>query len=433
MIENDQSLQAAQEVERNFKHNFIFNFLDGASYWFGYSFLSPAIILPIFLSRFTSNPILIGLIPFINTTFFLVPQLFTSNWVQSKPVKKYFPVTLGFFFERVPAMLFPVIALLFSKDQPGLTVALTLITYGWYCLGTGLILVGWQDMIAKIIPVERRGRFFGVTNFAGTATGLLGSLAVTWVLADFEFPYGYALAFGVAAVFIFLSWVFLAQTREPPVPSTRPPVSFGNYLRSLPGILRRDTNFARFLLSQVVISIGAMAAGFLAVYPAQRWNMPDSAAGSFTTAMLLGQAAANLLFGFISDRKGHKIVLEIGALSTVLAFGLSLAAPNPAWFQPIFFLRGISFAALLMSGVSIPLEFSAPEDRPTYIGLANTIPGVASSIAPLIGGWLAASAGYPFVFGLSAAIGALGLALMHFAVREPRFHRYSEVVEQQPL
>ena len=422
MSDNDFNNRVQQEVERNFKHNFFFNMMDGATYWFGYSFLSPAIILPLFLSRFTSNPMLIGMIPFINTTFFLGTQLFTSNWVKSRPVKKFFPVTLGFFTERVPVFLFPIIALLFSKDQPNLTVALTLIVYVWYNLGAGLILVGWQDMIAKIIPVDRRGRFFGITNFAGTATGLLGSFAVTRVLTDFEFPYGYVAAFGTAAFFIFLSWVFLAQTREPAVPSTQPPVSFVNYLRSLPGVVRRDHNFSRFLTSQVVIAVGAMAAGFLAVYPSQRWNMPDSAAGSFTTAMLMGQAAANLLFGVLSDRKGHKIILEIGALASVLAFILSLAATSPDWFQPIFFLRGLSLASALMSGISISLEFSSSEDRPTYIGLTNTVPGIASSIAPLFGGWLASVAGYPFMFGISAAIGVIGVLLLHFAVREPRFH-----------
>jgi len=411
-----------QEVERNFKHNFLFNSLDGASYWFGYSFISPAIILPVFLNHFTGNPILIGMLAFMNTTFFLVPQLFTSNWVRNRPVKKYFPVTLGFLLERVPVMFFPFITLLFAKSQPNLTLSLTLFVYGWYCLGAGLILVGWQDMIAKVIPVDRRGRFFGITNFSGTATGILGAMSVAWVLANFEFPYGYVTAFAAAAVFIFLSWVFLAQTREPAVPNTQPPVSQAAYFRSLPEILRRDTNFSRYLWSQIVISIAGMAVSFLAVYPAQHWNLPDSDAGNFTVAMLVGQALANLLFGVLSDRKGHKLILEIGVFASIISFILSVVAPSPLWFYAVFFARGISMASVLMSGISLPLEFSSADDRPTYIGLANTIPGVASGIAPLIGGWLASLYGYPFVFGLSAAVGVFGFVLLRYTVREPRFH-----------
>ncbi len=413
----------AQEVERTFKFNFVFNALDGASYWFGYSFFSPAIILPLFISRFTHNPIYIGLIPFFNTFFFLVPQMFTANLVKRAPRKKVFPVTLGFFTERMPILLLPVAALLFAKDQPNLALILTLALFAWYCLGAGLVLVGWQDMIAKVIPVDRRGRFFGITNFSGTASGILGALAVTWVLGAYDFPIGYVLSFTAAAILVFLSWIFLAQVREPAVPSTQKPVSQMEYLRSLPGVVKEDKNFSRFLVSQIVISLGGMAAGFLVVYPAQQWNMPDSLAGSFTIAMLVGQSLANLGFGTLADRYGHKLVLEIGALASVLSFGMALAAPASSWFYGVFFLRGITTAAVLLSGISIPLEFSSPEERPTYIGLANTIPGLASSLAPLFGGWLAGISGYPILFGLSGVIGILGLILLRFSVREPRHHQ----------
>jgi hypothetical protein len=44
-------------------------------------------------------------------------------------------------------------------------------------------------------------------------------------------------------------------------------------------------------------------------------------------------------------------------------------------------------AATFVSGISIVYEFTDAENRPTYIGLANTIPGVTSALAPLIGDW----------------------------------------------
>jgi MFS family permease len=74
----------------------------------------------------------------------------------------------------------------------------------------------------------------------------------------------------------------------------------------------------------------------------------------------------------------------------------------------------------MISGIAIVYEFTSPENRPTYIGLANTIPGVTGSIAPLIGGWLAGSLSYPTVFILSALFGAASLAMLRFAVHEPR-------------
>ena len=92
-------------IERNFRWNFLVGAIDGASFWFGMSSISSTVILPLFVSHFTNSPILIGLIPFLATAGYLLPQLFVANWVERAPLKKYFPVTVGFFLERLPILL----------------------------------------------------------------------------------------------------------------------------------------------------------------------------------------------------------------------------------------------------------------------------------------------------------------------------------------
>ena len=99
--------------------------------------------------------------------------------------------------------------------------------------------------------------------------------------------------------------------------------------------------------------------------------------------------------------------------------------PSPWWFFPIFFLSGAVSAGTFISGISIVYEFTDAENRPTYIGLANTIPGIVVSVAPLIGGWLAGAMSYRFMFILSAIIGVVSWALLRFAVREPRKIKFS--------
>ena len=70
-----------QEIERNYRWNLVVNALDGASFWFGMSFISYSVILPLYVSHFTDSPLLIGLIPFIGTAGHLLPQLFVANAV----------------------------------------------------------------------------------------------------------------------------------------------------------------------------------------------------------------------------------------------------------------------------------------------------------------------------------------------------------------
>ena len=417
-----------QEVERNYRWNFLVNALDGASFWLGMSFISSTVILPLYVSHFTHNPILIGLIPFLYTAGYLLPQLFIANRVERAPRKKFFPVTLGFFLERVPIFLLVPAAYFLAKPQPGLALLAFFLLYSWHCFGGGIIIVGWQDMIAKIIPVEKRGRFFGISNFLGNGTGILGALAVPFLLERPDFPNGYVLTFAAAGVMILLSWVFLSMAREPAVPSTKPTVSQMDYLRSLPAILRKDRNFRVYLLAQTVFSLSGMATGFLVVYSVQTWRLADAQASGFTIALQIGLTVANLFFGFISDRKGHKLNLEICMLLSVLTLALAIVGPSPLWFFPIFFLRGAINAGFNISGISIVYEFTDAENRPTYIGLANTIPGVAGSIAPLIGGWLAGAISFQAMFIFSAILGAIGWVLLRFAVLEPRKIKPTHVV-----
>jgi DHA1 family bicyclomycin/chloramphenicol resistance-like MFS transporter len=175
----------------------------------------------------------------------------------------------------------------------------------------------------------------------------------------------------------------------------------------------------------MAFSLSGMATGFLVVYAVRSWNLYDAEASGFTVALQIGLAAANLIFGFFSDRKGHKLSLEICIGLSCLSLVMAILAPGPLWFFPILFLRGAVNAGTFISGISIVYEFTSAENRPTYIGLANTIPGLAGSIAPLVGGWLAGAIGYQAMFTLSAAIGATSLILLRFGVSEPRKIRTS--------
>jgi MFS family permease len=65
------------------------------------------------------------------------------------------------------------------------------------------------------------------------------------------------------------------------------------------------------------------------------------------------------------------------------------------------------------------MEFSEPSQRPTYVGIANTVCGIALALAPLFGGWIAAI-GYGWLFGASAVIGLVAVLLLQVMVAEPR-------------
>ncbi|MCJ7659062.1 MAG: MFS transporter [Anaerolineales bacterium] len=428
-LREEQSIQTSTdfetEVERNYRHNFTVNMLDGTTFWLGLSFMATRTILPLYVSHLTDSTLAIGLLAMIVSTGWLLPQLFTANWVQRLPVKKVIVVRVGLYAERLPVVLLILSAWLATRSQT-LALVTFFIFLTWHVVGAGVIAVGWQDMMAKVFPTGRRGRFFGITNFGGTAPGILGAFAAVYVLDKYEFPYGYVICFAAAALFIFVSWIFVAQTREPAQVSKAEPISQREYLSSLPAILRGDPNFRLFMLSQIVVVLGGMAVGFLTVYAVQRWNLPDGQAAVFTISMLMGQAVSNLIFGWLADRKGHKLVLELSALCGALAVGVASIAPSPLWFYIVFALAGASAAGFILSGIMIVFEFCEPEIRPTYIGLNNSVMGVFAALTPLLGGWLAITVGYQALFVISFIIGLAGVALLRWTVREPRIAYQAE-------
>jgi MFS family permease len=406
-------------IQRAYLRNFTVNVLDGAFFGLGLSFTSLVTVLPLFVSHLTPSPLVIGLIPLVWNMGWLLPQLFTANYVQSLARKKPMVLVMSF-TERLPYLLMAGIALGLPLVGPGLGLVGFFLAFGWTCLGGGLTATAWQEMIAKIMPPRRRGTFFGTQNFMAGLLSSAGAVIAGRVLEVYPYPANFAVCFALTFVAMMVSFAFLAMTVEPPVPASHARLSQREYWRQLPTVLRENPNFARFLLTRAVAWLGTMGTGFLTVYAVNRLGATPGELGLFTAASMIAQTGANLVLGLWGDRTGHKRVLEFAGLCSVGAMASAWLAGTPAWFYLAYALVGVATAGNIVSGLSIVLEFGPPAQRPTYIGLTNTLLAPFAGMAPLFGGWLAGVAGYPAMFALAALLSLLGFGLLGFTVREPR-------------
>jgi len=406
------------EAERNYSWNFAMSVLDGAAFWFGLAFASSATIVPLFVSKITLNPIVIGLVAMIAQSSWYLPQLFAAGPTERVDRKKTIVVNLGFFLERLPVWFWPISALL-AVTAPVFALVMFMITYLWHGVGAGLLGPAWQDLIARCFSVNRRGRMLGLTSFIGTGMGTVGALVSSRVLTQYDYPWSFVITFGVAAVAITASWFFLALVREPEQPAQVSEDNRRPIWQRARKILQVDANFRRFLIYRIGIVAGAMATGFLTVVAIERWSVADGIVGYFTAAMLLGQTFGSLLAGMLADRYGHKVPLIVGGAAQVFGFTLALVGGVPASYYVVFALIGMSGGVHFVSGLLIALEFSAPAQRPTYVGISNTAAGIASAFAPLIGGYLA-SIGFQLLFIACIVVGGCALVWLVIGVRDPR-------------
>jgi len=412
-----------QSPQKNYRWNFTVNLLDGATYWFGGSFISASTILPLFISKLTNSLWPIGLLSVITSAGWFLPQLFAARITERFEIMKKIVVGWGFFLERLPVWGM-VLSAVVARRSPNLALILFFICLAWYGLGAGVVAPSWMGLLAKIFSPEKRGSFMGITMFIGVGMGALGSGVSAWLLETYQFPNSFIGLFIIAAAFMTLSWIFLALTREPSGQADTLDQDWREYWKGLLNILKSDHNFRRFIISTVFLTLGGMGTGFVTISAIQKFQVSDATVGFYTLMLLIGQTVGNLVLGWMADKYGHKLSVEIGALAVILAFILSMVMPAAEYYFAVYFLLGIQLSSGIVSGILVILEFCETSRVPTYSGLANTIRGLFSLIAPLIATEMARG-GYWLLFAVSAFVSTIGLVLMFVWVREPRWDNSS--------
>ncbi|MGC8779352.1 MAG: MFS transporter [Anaerolineae bacterium] len=407
--------------EANLRWNFTVNVLDVAFFLLALSMVSQTTILPLLVRELTDSPLAIGLIPAIAGVGYLLPQLLIANYAEGLRRKKRFIQIISGIGERGPYLATGLLVLALGERAPAVALAGFFVLLTVTNVAAGLGTPPWYDLIAKAIPANRRGLWAGVSRGLGSLLGIGGAALAGRFLAEYGFPRGFAFCYFAASAALAVSFVALSLNREPESTVTKPRVRLPVYLRQLPTVLRRDANYLRYLIARSVAGLGAMGTGFFMVYGADRFGVAGQTVGFLTGVLVGSQALGNLLLGAIADRVGHRTVLAFGALTMAAATISVLLAPSVVWLAVTFALVGLSTAAALVSGLNIILEFCAAEDRPTYIGLTNTLLAPATALAPLIGAWLATAIGYRGMFAVAVAVALTGGLLLAGWVREPRY------------
>jgi MFS family permease len=413
-------MDAEAFARRHVRHNVLALGADYALFFMGMSFASQVTILPAFAEHLGAPNVVIGAIPAFMSTGWLLPSLFAAGHTET--LRRKLPFVLRYtIWERLPFLGLAAAAFFLAVPAPALTLAVLLLMLVVITAAGGALMPAWMDIIGRAVPVGARGRFFAFATVLGNSGGVLGSFASAWILATVAAPASYGYCFLAAALFMGLSYSALALTREPPSATTTAAVPLTAYLRRAAGVLRRDQNLAWFLVARGCGSVGMAAGGFYTVYALRTLRAPDWQVGVFTTVLLVGEILGTIVLGWLGDRAGHRRVVIIGMVAMLAGNLLAIAAPSLEAFRVVFALQGLQMAALHVSGLNILLEFApAVGERPTYVGLGNTLTAPVAFAAPLAAGLLADATGFAAVF-LAAALGGLaGLAVLLGRVRDPR-------------
>lgn len=406
------------EVKKNFKRNSFANLLDTAFWYFGASFTAAYTIMPVFLTTLTDSPILIGLIPALQAIGWFLPQLFLAKYLEG--INQRLPLVrrLGI-FERLPFLLLAVGAFLIPGLDQKVALILILIIYTIKVFSSGLVALPWQELMATVIPVSHRGRYWGISLIVGRLIGLVGAFITGLILAKIAYPNNYAIMFLIGFIAVSISFLFLSLNVEPVIERQSSQVDPGIWIR-IKKTLGKDKNFGIYLINRGFTFMSSMGMAFITVYGIQKFNLPISQSATFTAVMFASEIVGYGIWGPLGDKEGYKRVIEICNFFSIIGL-FSILFIRSIW--GLFIVFGIlSFAhsGEYISDQNLAMEFSSEKDRPTYIGMSKTLTGPFFLLAPIIGGSLIQFWGYNSMFLAALILSVIAFVIIKFLVKDPR-------------
>jgi len=247
----------------------------------------------------------------------------------------------------------------------------------------------WGSMMADLVPMRMRGRFFGLRNritafvsmaFSYAAGGILQLLTGNTDLA-------FTIIFTGAMTSRLISFYFLSQMYEPLSPATEK--------RSHEGVMKIarglfSTNIGMFIIFCALINFTTTVAGpFFSPYMILDLHF------SYIVYTILNSVAGLATVGFMTwwgkriDRAGSIKVLKITSLFVPFV-PIGWALNHSLWWLIIMqIFSGFAWAGFQLSSVVFIFDAAPAQNRTRYIALYNSLMFLGVSVGSLTGGIVA--------------------------------------------
>jgi MFS family permease len=325
----------------------------------------------------------IGLLSSIPSLLQALSQLAAPNLASRAGSRKglILPVVFGQALMFIPMALIP-----FLFPEPRIFWLIAIVTFSTV-LGA-LANPAWGSMMADLVPTNLRGRYF---SFRGRIAGfivLIGSLVgggILQLLNKSVFT-GFAILFGGAAVFRFLSLYFLYKQYERPEVKER---------ADSPGLWKLfrqlgSSNLGKFTLYVALINFFTTISGpFFAVFMIRDLHF------SYTYYMIIicTNALSNMAFqtfwGRRADMAGNLMALKVASiLLPILPFNYVFSS-NIVFLVFAEIMSGFAWGGFNLAATNFVYDASEPATRTKQIAVFNSICGVAGFAGALVGGFIA--------------------------------------------
>ncbi len=437
-----QALDAAEAayerfVWANLPRNFAGHFIHGMLGMTGFRLFNAPTFLPAYLHLLSGSDFVVGLGQSLQQLGGVVSPVIGATQIEHR--KRVLPVAVVMGTLMRIQILGVAVAGFILHGYPLLIAVLTFL----FLLGlfSGPQTVAFQLLLAKVIPISRRGRLQALRNVMGGAIAAgLAWFAGRVLIQRNVFGNGYGVTFLLAFVLTSLGLSALQMLmREPEPPTIRAKGRILDRIRDFPALFAQDRGFMFFMVAQTLATAGRVAAPFYILFAGHSMPLDGRTLGLVSLAFLGADTVTNLGWGLAGDRFGFRFTFALSLGVWILGTILLMSAPTLAAIPSgagegagsnvqtlifmAFFGLGAAQSGFLMSSQTMVLEFGARDDIPMRLALTTTAQGAMNTLGPLTGGVIAATLGYPALFGLSIGLLTISLVVLLALVEEPRYRR----------
>ncbi|MCS7255041.1 MAG: MFS transporter [Thermomicrobium sp.] len=420
LAEAPETQRPSHQDRRRVQRSFVFGVANGALLLLGDALIHPVLVLAVFVDRLTESRVLVGLVPALSVSLWFLPQAVAAALVEGR--RSQLPWAAWGGIVRAAAIgLLAAVVLAGGLEADRQVLWAFFLCYALYNIAAGFAFVPLVELSARAIPADRRGFFFSQRNFWGALLALLAGLIVQWALASGDA--GFAMLFATSFAVLALAAYTTLWMAERPVPAQ--PRSLRAWLDDLPAVLARRS-VRRFLVFRSFLALSTIADPFFIVYAQHRLGLPAEAAGTYLALSAVARVATNPLWGWVVSRRGNRQLLQ---LTTVLRLLMPLLALTLGalvrWdrflvlvsdverfafvsFALVFLAYGAALSAQMLANFTAVLDLARPNERPTLVGVTNSVLGVVA-LVPMLGGFVVDRLGFEAVFVLAIVLALLAL------------------------
>lgn len=378
--------------------------------------------LGLYALSFGATPLQIGMLNAFPTLFGNLLQIPYGMLAERIKDRKRL-ITIGALLNRCTLLIMAFIPFLVNPEW-AVPVLIGLATFRVIAANLGV--PAWTALQAEIIPKPLRGRYYANRNLLINSTAFISTLIAGRILM-LNYPRNYqsllsaAWLMGIVAILSFLRLRIKPQPRNE---ITKKPKTIWSVKAAMQAIAK-NKNFAYYCLSSMVWNLGvSLGSPLLSVYfnqelygSAQFWAFVQAA---ITGAGILCQR----FWGRYVDKVGQKRVMLRSGIGVSLIPIWWVLAPHYLVGPLIGFWDGCSWGGYNLAAFNLLLEITPDHNRSKYVGIYNSLIGIASTIGPIFGGFLVDFIGLKWVLilsGLGRVCGLLLLRLFVNNVSEPEF------------